>query len=98
MVECANGQTDRAVTSPTSTPRVAAPMENAAASSSGDRGGVRKSGAVPMIFAWISDDDELAKALVKIAIMIRPGATNWANGTPSTVGLALRIATTNTIM
>ena len=51
-----------------------------------------------MILAWIRDEEELAKALVRIAIMIRPGATNWAKGTPSTVGLALRMATTNTIM
>ena len=30
--------------------------------------------------------------------MISPGPTNWAKGTPSTAGLAPRIATTKIIM
>lgn len=83
---------------PTTTPRVAAPAPKPIASSSGLSGGVRKSVAVPMILAWISEDEALAKALFSMAIMIRPGATNSEKLTPCTVGRAPCIATTNTIM
>jgi hypothetical protein len=70
------------VTSPTNTPRVAAPKAKAAVSSAGESGGVRKSDAMPMILAWIRDEEVFAKALLSIAIMIRPGATKTLNGTP----------------
>ena len=79
-------------------PRVAAPNENPAQSSNADSGGVRKSGAVPMILAWIREEEELAKELFRIDIMMRPGATNWVNGTPAAPGRAPLVATTNTSM
>ena len=60
---------------------------------------MRKSGAVPMILAWISDDEALAKALFRIDIMIRPGATNCAKSTAcGPAGRAPLVATTNTSM
>ena len=51
-----------------------------------------------MILAWIREEEELAKALLRMAIMIRPGATNWAKSTPCWVGRLAPIATTKTIM
>jgi hypothetical protein len=48
--------------------------------------------------AWISDDEELAKALLRIAIMIRPGATKWPKVTPPTAGRLAPTATTKTSM
>ena len=47
MVKWAKGQTAAAVTRPTSTPRGGRPEREAASSSRGVSGGVRKSGAVP---------------------------------------------------
>ena len=55
-------------------PRVAAPAAKAHTCSTGDKGGVRKSWVRPIILACISDDDELAKAALSTAMMIRPGA------------------------
>jgi hypothetical protein len=40
----------------------------------------------PIILAWIRRRGELAKALFRIAIMIRPGATKWPKVTPPTAG------------
>ena len=51
-----------------------------------------------LLLACSKDDDELAKALLRIDIMIRPGATNSANDTPMTVGRAWPMATTKTSM
>ena len=93
----ANGSTHTAVTRPTRAPRVAEPRVKPSVSSSGLSGGVRKSVAVPMILAWIRLEDELAKALLRMAIMIRPGATNSAKGVPCS-GRAPCSATTNTSM
>ncbi|MNN21413.1 hypothetical protein D3C81_1347330 [compost metagenome] len=94
----AKGRTHRAVTRPTATPRVAAPRVKPTVSSSGLSGGVRKSVAVPMILAWIRLDEALAKAFCRMAIMIRPGATNSANGVPCSGGRAPFSATTKTSM
>ena len=88
MPNGANGSTQIAVTRPTARPRVAAPSVKPSVSSSGLSGGVRKSVAVPMILAWIRLDEALAKALFNMAIMIRPGATNRANGVPCSGGRA----------
>ncbi len=92
------GHTVTAVTSPTSRPRVTAPAVKPTASSAGDKGGVRKSTAVPMSLACTREEEELAKALFRIDIMIRPGPTNCENATPCTSGLAPRMATTKIII
>ena len=94
----AKGSTASAATAPTRMPRVMAPMAKPATSSPGEIGGVRKSPISPFIFACSSDDDELEKALLRICIMIRPGAMKVANGTLSTSGREPPTATTNTIM
>ncbi len=39
---------------------------------------MRKSDAVPISLDWISDEDELAKALLSTAIITRPGMTKRA--------------------
>ncbi len=55
-----------------------------------------KSPISPFILACSRLEDELEKALLRICIMIRPGATKVANTTPSIGGAAPRTATTNT--
>lgn len=57
-----------------------------------------KSPIRPFILACNRLEDELAKALARICIMIRPGATKVAKRTPSMGGAAPRTATTNTSM
>ncbi len=79
-------------------PRVTAPMVKPIVSSSGDKGGMRKSDEVPRIFACIREEEELAKALFRIDIMIRPGPTKAAKGTPSIPGREPRMATTKIII
>ncbi len=91
--ELANGQTQTAVTTPTTTPRVAAPRMKPRVCSIEVRGGVRKSPDSPIILACRIEDEELAKALLRMVIMTRPGATNWTNGMPCTGGRAPLVAT-----
>ena len=57
-----------------------------------------KSPTNPLNFACSREDDELAKALLRICIMIRPGATKIAKGVPWIGGAAPRTATTKTII
>ena len=56
--------------------------------SAGLKGGIKTSTMLPWILAISSDDAVLANEFWAIAIMIRPGARNWLNGT-SQVILAL---------
>ena len=96
MERWAKGRTARAVTAPTITPRVAAPAANPATCSAALSGGVMKSPMSPFILAWSRLEDELEKALLRICIMIRPGATKVAKRTPSMGGAAPFTATTKT--
>ena len=75
-----------------------APAVKPMVSSSGDRGGVRKSVAVLLILDWNSDDEEFWKALFRIPIMIRPGPTNTAIDTPGRAARLPVIATAKIIM
>jgi hypothetical protein len=96
-VTWANGKIARAAAAPTMMPRVRAPKAKPATNSPGESGGVRKSPIRPFIFACSNEDDEFEKALVRICIMISPGAMKAPYATPS-ICLEPPTATTNTIM
>jgi hypothetical protein len=57
-----------------------------------------KSPIRPFILACSILEEELEKALLRICIMIKPGATKVAKSTPAIGGAAPRTATTNTSM
>ena len=57
-----------------------------------------KSPTRPLTLACSRLDEELAKALFRMVIMIRPGAIKVAKATPPTAGRAPPTATTKTII
>ena len=71
----AKGSTASRLIAPTKRPRVAAPAPKPINSSTGESGGVMKSPISPLNFACSSEEEELAKALERICIITRPGAT-----------------------
>ena len=72
----ANQTVTRKTPPPTTRPRAIAPSTYAANSSAGDSGGSSTKIRLPVIFDWISDEDEFAKLFCSTDIMTSPGTRN----------------------
>ena len=80
------------------TPLVTVPPSRAQIISFGPKGGISKSTILPCTLALVREDEVLAKAFCKTAIIIKPGAKNWIKLSKLPSEIRSPTATANTII